>query len=181
MHASLFLTAQNHGVKLLHYITYVTLKIRLQKLRYSAPVNQWSLKSAQTFIQTSGSSELGPCTYNMAKLLRNCMQHPNVEIRIVAILWVVLPSEKVRDNWGGCYGDSNLTKKRGYMTKRTPSDEKPVLVPNKHSRHQTEEWGLSHAALKTHRYIWAFNVIVPEAEALGEETGSEGRARLQQV
>jgi len=67
------------------------------------------------------------------------------------------------------------------MTKRTPSDEKPVLVPNKHSRDQTDEWGLSHAALISHRFIWAFNVIVPEAEALGEETGSEGRARLQQV
>lgn len=40
---------------------------------------------------------MGPCTYNMAKLLRNCMQHPNVVVRIAAILWVVLSSEKVRD------------------------------------------------------------------------------------
>jgi len=40
---------------------------------------------------------------------------------------------------------------------------------------------LSHAALQTHRYIWAFKGIVPELEAQGEETGSGGGPRLQQV
>ena len=50
-------------------------------------------------------------------------------MRITAILCAVSPSEEVIDNRGGCYGDSSLSKKRGYVTKRTSNYEKFVLIP----------------------------------------------------
>lgn len=39
-------------------------------------------------------------------------------------------------------------------------------------RQQAEEEVLSHAALQTRRYIWAFKGLVPDPEAQEEETGS---------
>lgn len=65
----------------------------------------------------------------MARLLLILMQPPSVTMRITAILCVVSPSEEVTDNRGGCYGDSSLSKKRGYVTKRTSDYEKFVLIP----------------------------------------------------
>lgn len=70
-------------------------------------------------------------------------------------------SDKVTDSRGGCYGDSSLSKRRGYVTKRTTSYEEFAVIPTHTSGTRQKRKCFHMQPCKHTEHFWAFKVYCP--------------------